>query len=56
VFSAWSMPRSYFENNWRYSSAVVGYSPDTNDVSTEGQESPLLEAVTTKRLVETVRD
>jgi hypothetical protein len=32
-------------------SAVVGYSPDNNDVSTEAEESPLLRSVTGKRLV-----
>jgi hypothetical protein len=38
------------EKRWRYSS-VVGYSPDSNDVSTEAKESPLLGTVTRKRLV-----
>jgi hypothetical protein len=33
------------EKIWRYSS-VVGYTPDSNDVSTEAEESPLLGAVT----------
>jgi hypothetical protein len=32
---------------------VVGYSPDSKDVSAEAEESPLLEAVTRKRLVKT---
>jgi hypothetical protein len=36
--------------------AVVGYSPDSNDVSTENEESPSLEAVARKSLVETVMD
>jgi hypothetical protein len=35
-------------------SSVVGYSPDSNDVSTEAEESPLLRAVTRKRLVKTL--
>jgi hypothetical protein len=39
---------------WRYSeltidkSLIVGYSPDSNDMSTESGESPLLEAVARK--------
>jgi hypothetical protein len=37
-------------------SSVVEYQPAGNDVSAEAEESPLLEAVTKKRLVETVRD
>jgi hypothetical protein len=32
-------------------SSVAGDSPDSNDVSTEAEESPLLEAVMGKRLV-----
>jgi hypothetical protein len=31
----------------------VGYSPDSNEVSAEAEESPLLEAVTRDRLVKT---
>jgi hypothetical protein len=38
------------EKRWRCSS-VVGYSPDSNDVSTEVEEFLLLEAVTRKRLL-----
>jgi hypothetical protein len=34
-------------------SSVEGYSPDSNNVSTETEESPLLEAVTRERLLET---
>jgi hypothetical protein len=30
---------------------VVGYSPDSNEVSGDTEESPLLEAVTEERLV-----
>jgi hypothetical protein len=41
------------EKRWRYSS-VVGYSPDSNDVSTKAEESPLLRAVTKQRLVRIV--
>jgi hypothetical protein len=37
--------------NWN-SSAVVEYSPDSNDVSTEAEELLLLEAVTRKLLLE----
>jgi hypothetical protein len=33
----------------------VGYSPDSNGVSTEAEESPLLEAVTKQRLVKTLK-
>jgi hypothetical protein len=42
------------EKRWRYSSvdsAVVGYSPDSDDMNTEAEESPLLRAVTKQRLV-----
>jgi hypothetical protein len=42
------------EKRWRYSSVVV-YSPDSNDVSTEAGESPLLRAVTKQRLVKTLK-
>jgi hypothetical protein len=35
---------------------LVEYSPDSSDVSTEAEESPLLEAVTKKRLVEIITD
>jgi hypothetical protein len=35
---------------------AVGYSPGSNDVSTEAEEFPLLQAVTRKRSVETVTD
>jgi hypothetical protein len=41
------------EKRWRYSSvdsSVVGYSPDSNNVSTEAVESPLLRALTKQRL------
>jgi hypothetical protein len=70
VFSTWFVPRSYLEENlscqliesslregekrWRYCS-VVRYSPDSNDVSTEAEESPLLTAVTKQRLVKTLQ-
>jgi hypothetical protein len=33
----------------------VGYSPDSNDVSTDPEESPLLRAVTKQRLVKKVQ-
>jgi hypothetical protein len=36
--------------NWNKNS-VVGYSPDSNDVSIEAEESPFLRFVTGKRLV-----
>jgi hypothetical protein len=42
------------EKKWRYSS-VVGYSPDSNDVNTEVEESPMLRAVTKQRLVKTLQ-
>jgi hypothetical protein len=42
------------EKRWRYSSSV-GYSPDSNDVSTGAEESPLLRAVTKQRLVKTLQ-
>jgi hypothetical protein len=36
--------------NWS-NSAIVGYSPDSNDVTTEAEEFSLLMSVTGKRLV-----
>jgi hypothetical protein len=42
------------EKKWRCSSvdsSVGGYSPDSNGVTTEALESPLLRSVTRKRLV-----
>jgi hypothetical protein len=35
-------------------SSAVGYSPGSNEVSTEAGESPLLRAVTMQRLVKTL--
>jgi hypothetical protein len=49
-------PTREAEKRWRYSSvdsSVVGYSPDNNDVSTEAEESPLLEIVAREGLVKT---
>jgi hypothetical protein len=34
-------------------SSVKGYSPDSNDVSTEAEESPILETVAMERLLKT---
>jgi hypothetical protein len=34
----------------------MGYSPDSNDVNTEAEESPLLKAVTKQQLVNTLQD
>jgi hypothetical protein len=36
--------------NWNNSS-VVGHSPDSNDVITEVEDSPLLRSITSKQLV-----
>jgi hypothetical protein len=36
-------------------SLIVGYSPDSNDVSTEVEESPLLRAATKQRLTKTLQ-
>jgi hypothetical protein len=44
VFSAWSMPMSYLEGNWRYSSvenSVVECHPAGNGVTMEAEKSPL---------------
>jgi hypothetical protein len=49
MLSTRSVPRYFKEEEF----GVVGYSPDSNDVSTEAEESPLLEAVTRKRLLKT---
>jgi hypothetical protein len=46
------------EKRRRYSSIdspVVGYSPDSNDVSTEAEQSQLLRAVTKQWLVKTLQ-
>jgi hypothetical protein len=46
------------EKRWRYSSfdsSVVGYSPESNEMNTEAEESPLLRAVTKQRLVKTLQ-
>jgi hypothetical protein len=46
------------EKRWRCSSvdsSVVGYSLESNDLSTEAEESPLLGAITSKRLVKTLQ-
>jgi hypothetical protein len=37
---------------WRYNS-VVGYSPDSNYLSTKAEEFPLLEAVAREQLMKT---
>jgi hypothetical protein len=47
------------EKGWHSGSAdssVVGYSSDSNNVSTEAEESPLLGAVTKQRLGKTIKD
>jgi hypothetical protein len=44
VFSTLFVPRCYKQDS-RSSESVVGYSPDTNDVSTEAEESPLLRSI-----------
>jgi hypothetical protein len=46
------------EKRWRYSSvdsSVVASSPDSNDVNSEAEESPLFRAVTKQRLVKTLQ-
>jgi hypothetical protein len=43
------IPAREAAKRWRYisvDSSVMGYSPDSNDVSTEAEESSLLKAVT----------
>jgi hypothetical protein len=42
---------------WRYNSvdsSLLGYSPDSNDVSREAEKSPLLRVFTKQRLVKTL--
>jgi hypothetical protein len=59
VFSIWWVQSGYEEDNWdekrwRYisiDSSAAGYSSDSNDMSTEAEESPLLRAITMQRLV-----
>jgi hypothetical protein len=55
MFSDGSVPRYFNQDNWSKSS-VVEFPPARNALSTEAEESPLLEAVTRKRLVESVTD
>jgi hypothetical protein len=46
------------EKRWRYSSvdsSDVGYSLDSNDMSTEAEESPLLRAATKQQLMKTLQ-
>jgi hypothetical protein len=46
------------EKRWRYNSVdsrVVGYSLESNDMSTEAEVSPLLRAVTKQRLLKTLQ-
>jgi hypothetical protein len=46
------------EKRWHYNSLdswVVRYSPDSNNVSTEAEESPLLRAATMKWVVKTLQ-
>jgi hypothetical protein len=45
LFSAWSVPRSYLEGNWHYSSVV-------NQQETEAEESPLLKIFTSENIAE----
>jgi hypothetical protein len=50
--------RKIFGLRWRYISiysSAVGCSPNSNDVSTEVEESPLLRAVTKQRLAKTLQ-
>jgi hypothetical protein len=57
AMSQWCSARET-EKRWRYSSvdsAVVGYSPDSNNVCTEAEVSPLLRPVTRKRLMKTLQ-
>jgi hypothetical protein len=46
------------EKRWRYNSvdsSVMGDPPDSKDVSTEAEESPLLRTVSKQRLVKTLQ-
>jgi hypothetical protein len=46
------------EKRWCYisvDSSFVGYPPDSNDVSTESEEYPLLEAVARERLLKSLQ-
>jgi hypothetical protein len=49
----WSVLRCYKQGTKLELSPVAGYSPDSNDVSIEAEESTLLISVTRKRLVKT---
>jgi hypothetical protein len=56
VFFVKTAPRLYSENRKLAEfSLVVGYSPDSNDVRAEAEESSLLRAVTRNRLVKAER-
>jgi hypothetical protein len=47
------MKRCYNKGSWSYDFSCEYYLPAGNGVSTEAEESPLLEAVTRERLVKT---
>jgi hypothetical protein len=51
VFSAWSMPKSYLEDNWCCSAVEVS----VVEWATEAVKSPLIRFVTGKSLVETLQ-
>jgi hypothetical protein len=47
VFSVWFVPRSYQWEKYRVQFSA-GYSPDSNDMRTEAEESAVWRAVTEK--------
>jgi hypothetical protein len=54
VFSAWSVPTNYLEDNWRYRQLRIQLW-NVNQWATEAEETPLLRFVTRKRLVKTLQ-
>jgi hypothetical protein len=52
VFSAWSVPRIFLEDSWRYNAVGVQLW-SVNQRATEPEEYPLLRFVARKRLVKT---
>jgi hypothetical protein len=55
VFFAWSVPRSYLEDNWRYKAVELKvHLWNVNQWAPEAEESPLLRFITRKCLVNTL--
>jgi hypothetical protein len=51
----WSVSRCYEHDSLKQQVQLLGYSPDSNGVNTEAEESSLLRDVTKQRLLETLQ-